>query len=197
MTRSLPVLCATLLFAGRVCGFQPAESPPAAATARSVTPFAATGSVQYGFSPHDSVDQMIIAAIDAAREQVLVQAFSFTHRRIGDALIRAYRRGIDVRVVADQEQSEQLDPAVLRSLARAGIPLLVDPQHSAAHNKVMVIDGAGAGCAVITGSYNFTYAAQSRNAENALVLRGNLPLCAAYQHNWSEHRAHSLPYRHR
>ena len=37
----------------------------------------------------------------------------------------------------------------------------------------------------------------NRNAENALILRGNVPLCAAYQRNWNEHRAHSLPYYHR
>ncbi len=51
--------------------------------------------------------------------------------------------------------------------------------------------------AVMTGSFNFTYAAQNRNAENALILRGNLPLCGAYPRNWNEHRAHSLPYYHR
>ncbi len=193
-----PGLLFAILVGGRTLAFQPAQAPPPLVeSARPLAAFPATGTVQYAFAPHDSIDLMIIEALDAAHEQVLMQAYSFTHRRIADALIRAHRRGVDVRVIADQEQTAQLDPALMRALTRAGIPVLVDPQHAAAHNKIIIIDGRHAGCAVMTGSYNFTYAAQNRNAENALILRGNLPLCAAYQRNWNEHRAHSLPYYHR
>jgi phosphatidylserine/phosphatidylglycerophosphate/cardiolipin synthase-like enzyme len=197
MTRSLAGLCSLLLVAGRVFAFQPVEAPPYAESARPLAPFPATGTVQFAFPPHDRADLMIIEALDAAHTQILVQAYSFTHRRIADALMRAHRRGVDVRVIADHEQTVQLDPSVIHALARAGIPVQTDAQHSAAHNKIIVIDGAQVNCAVVTGSFNFTYAAQSRNAENALILRGNPPLCAAYQRNWNEHRVHSLPYYHR
>jgi phosphatidylserine/phosphatidylglycerophosphate/cardiolipin synthase-like enzyme len=80
-----------------------------------------------------------------------------------------------------------------RELVRAGVPLLSDSQHAAAHNKVIVIDSGAADCAVVTGSFNFTYAAQHRNAENALILRGNAPLCEAYFNNWRRHQLHSQP----
>jgi phosphatidylserine/phosphatidylglycerophosphate/cardiolipin synthase-like enzyme len=197
MTRSLTLFCLLSLAAGPSFGLQPAQAPAGVESARPLAPFPATGTVQYAFAPHDSADLMIIEALDAAREQILVQAYSFTHRRIADALLRAHRRGVDVRLIADQEQTAQLDPALIRALSRAGVPVLIDPQHSAAHNKIVVIDATRPNCAVVTGSYNFTYAAQRRNAENALILRGNPPLCAAYQGNWNEHRAHSLPYYHR
>jgi len=154
----------------------------------------ATGTVQYGFAPQDRVDLMIIDAINGARKQVLVQAFSFTHRGIARALIDAHRRGVEVALIADREQTETLRNGLVPELARAGVPVSIDDQHAAAHNKIIVIDAGSPGCAVITGSFNFTFAAQNQNAENAVVLRGNLPLCDAYRDNWQRHRAHALPY---
>jgi phosphatidylserine/phosphatidylglycerophosphate/cardiolipin synthase-like enzyme len=175
-----------LLFAcGNALALQPA--PP-------VAPSPATGTVQYAFTPDDRADDMIVAAIARAREQVLVQAFSFTHRRIAEALIRARGRGVEVVLIADYEQTYQIETSVVRDIADAGVPVLLDAQHASAHNKIMVIDGGSADCAVITGSYNFTHAAQFRNAENVVILKGNPPLCEAFRRNWDQHKTHSSPY---
>lgn len=46
-----------------------------------------------------------------------------------------------------------------------GIPVKIDASHAIAHNKV-VIDGE----IVITGSFNFTKAAEENNAENLLII---------------------------
>ncbi len=154
----------------------------------------ATGTVQYGFAPQDRVDLMIVDAINGARKQVLVQAFSFTHRGIAQALIEAHRRGVEVALIADREQTETLRNSMVSAIARAGVAVTLDDQHAAAHNKIIVIDAGTANCAVITGSFNFTFAAQNQNAENAVVLRGNPPLCDAYRDNWQRHHAHALPY---
>lgn len=169
------------------CGAAGQQAPP------PVTPFAAAGTVQYAFTPDDRADDMISEAIAGAREQVLVQAFSFTHRRTAEALIRARSRGVDVSVIADHEQTYQIETSVIRDIANAGVPVLLDAQHSA-HNKIMVIDAGRTDCAVITGSYNFTQAAQFRNAENVVILKGNPPLCAAFRNNWNQHKKHALPY---
>lgn len=158
-------------------------------------PFPAQGNVQYAFSPDDQADQLIIEALRGARTQILVQAFSLTHRRIADALAAAQRRGVEVIVLADAEQTRAADARLAKDLAKSGVAVLLDSHHAAAHNKVIVIDAAAADCAVITGSYNFTYAAQHRNAENVLLLRANAGLCRAYARNWYRHRLHSLPYR--
>ena len=166
--------------AGAAAALQPAPT----------VPFAAAGTLQYAFTSDQHADGMIIAAIDAAHRQVLVQAYSFTHRRIADALVRAKHRGVEVAVLADQEQTHA-NPGTLRDVARAGVPVLLDAHHAAAHNKVIVIDSGSADCAVVTGSFNFTYNAQHRNAENALILRGNPPLCEAYFNNWRRHQAHA------
>ncbi len=58
-----------------------------------------------------------------------------------------------------------------------------------AHNKIMVIDAN----TVVTGSFNFTKAAEERNAENVLIIR-NRDLAARYIGNWNKHAKHSEPY---
>ena len=65
----------------------------------------------------------------------------------------------------------------------------MDTKVAIAHNKVMVIDGAR----VITGSFNFTAAAQKSNAENLLVIDDGA-LAAEYKANWERRRAVSVRY---
>jgi phosphatidylserine/phosphatidylglycerophosphate/cardiolipin synthase-like enzyme len=155
----------------------------------------AQGTVQYAFTPGRDTTNLIVDAIDAARTQVLVQAYSFTHRRIAAALIRAQRRGVEVAVLADSGQAQEAEDRIYRSLTNAGIPVRLDARHAAAHNKVLVIDADAADCAVITGSFNLTYAAEDKNAENVLLLRGNRLLCAAYRDNWYRHQPHAQAWR--
>ena len=155
----------------------------------------ARGTIQLAFTPGDDVAGLIVAAIGKARRQVLVQTYSFTHQDIAQALVNARRRGIDVQVIADQRQMETIATSKLEWLAEQGVPVWIDSEHAAAHNKVMVIDNGLPEAAVITGSFNFTQAAQHRNAENLLILRGNPNLTEAYAANWRRHKIHSLPFR--
>ena len=153
------------------------------------------GSAQVAFSPGDDAGALVVEAIAQARQQVLVQAYSFTHKAIAEALVAAHRRGVDVRVIADHDQDASIATTLVGYLARQGVPVWLDAQHGAAHDKVMVIDAGQPGATLITGSFNFTHAAQYRNAENLLILRGNPVLTEAYAANWRRHRAHSLPVR--
>ncbi len=52
-----------------------------------------------------------------------------------------------------------------------------------------MIDGA----VVITGSFNFTKAAEDKNAENLLVIRDRV-LAGRYIENWRDHAGHSEGY---
>ena len=122
------------------------------------------------------------------KQTIFVQAYSFTSAPIAQALVNASRRGVKVEAILDKSQrTEHYSEADF--LARAGIPVYIDAAHAIAHNKVMVIYDE----AVITGSFNFTRAAEEHNAENLLVLRDG-DLAARYQENWQKHRAHSEPY---
>ena len=149
--------------------------------------------IQFAFSPDADAAGLVIDAIDAARAEILVQAFSFTHARIAAALLRAHRRGVDVQVIADPGQIELIEQNVVGFLAAGGVRVFTDATHSAAHNKIVVLDADGVRPGVVTGSFNFTFAAQYRNAENILLIRDNRDLVRAYRENWERHRAHSTP----
>jgi phosphatidylserine/phosphatidylglycerophosphate/cardiolipin synthase-like enzyme len=152
---------------------------------------AASGTIQLAFSPEDDTGALVIQAIHDAKKQVLVQTFSFTHRKIAQALIEAKRRGVDVQLIADEEQIRRMQRGLVPEIAAGGVPTFVDRDHDSAHNKIMVIDAGLPQATVITGSFNFTHAAQYRNAENLLIFRGNPQLTRAYLKNWQHHRSHS------
>lgn len=180
----------------------PVQWIPAAQAARTAQQhtgeplqMSARGSIQLAFTPGDDVAGLIVSTISKARRQVLVQTYSFTHKDIAQALVDAKRRGLDVQVVADRQQMETIATSRVEWLAEQGVPVWVDTEHAAAHNKVMIIDNGTPDVALITGSFNFTHAAQYRNAENLLVLRGNPTLAEAYAANWRRHKIHSIPLR--
>ncbi len=118
----------------------------------------------------------------------MVQAYSFTSVPITKALLNAHKRGVKVEVILDKSQrTEQYSSATF--FFNAGIPTKIDAQDAIAHNKVMIIDGE----TVITGSFNFTKAAEENNAENLLVIHDR-KLADRYERNWQEHEKHSEVY---
>jgi phosphatidylserine/phosphatidylglycerophosphate/cardiolipin synthase-like enzyme len=165
------------------------DSPPATGTR-----FAATGSIETAFTPGDRIDNLIIAAIAGAKREVLVNAYSFTQRSIARALVAARKRGVSVQVIADSQQAATLPQNVLTELAKGGVDVWLDANYQAAHNKVIVVDADTASATTITGSYNFTVAAQWHNAENVLILRDNRDVARAYRDNWLRLKAHATPW---
>ena len=146
------------------------------------------------FTPWDDAEGAIMRAIRAAQRQVLVQAYVFTSGAIAGELINAKKRGVDVRITADQEQTERINTSRIGDLARAGIPVWIESRYQSAHNKTMVIDAGTPAAVVITGSYNWTVAAQRRNSENVLIVSGAPDLARDYKANWERHRNDALPY---
>jgi len=166
--------------------------PAASGWARD--PLPASGSVEFAFTPGDDAEGAIVHALGEARQAVYVQAYLFTSRALAHALIDAWQRGVKVDVLTDREMVTKGENSLIPLLAEAGIPVGLETRYAAAHNKIILIDPQEAAGAVITGSYNFTYSAQARNAENLLILRGNPELARAYLDNWQHHRSEALPY---
>ena len=118
------------------------------------------------FTPGGNCTEAIVHALGEAKRTVLVQAYSFTSAPIAKALLDAHKRGVQVQVILDKSQrTEKYSSADF--LANQGVPTMIDANHAISHNKVMIIDGE----TVITGSLNFTKAAQYKNAENLLIIR--------------------------
>ncbi len=144
------------------------------------------------FSPGGNGEDLILQAIAAAQHVILVQAYSFTDRRIIAALGKAKSDGVEVRVILDktdiQPYAGRTPVALLISAEH--IPVWIDSAVHIAHNKVMIIDNEE----LITGSYNFTYSADYDNAENLLVIRGAPELIEAYIGNWKWRQSCAQPY---
>ncbi len=144
--------------------------------------------IQIYFSPGGGCTEAIVHEIDRAKTEIRVQAYSFTSTPIAKALVNAHKRGVNVDILLDRSQrSERYTSATF--LKNAGIPTYIDDKHAIAHNKIIIIDKA----TVITGSFNFTKAAEENNAENLLIISSK-GLSKFYLENWQSHREHSEPY---
>jgi phosphatidylserine/phosphatidylglycerophosphate/cardiolipin synthase-like enzyme len=140
------------------------------------------------FTPGGNCTEQIVKALGEAQRSILVQAYSFTSAPIAKALLEAHTRGVQVQVILDKSQrTEQYSSADF--LANQGVPTLIDANHAIAHNKIMIIDGQ----TIITGSFNYTKAAQEKHAENVLIIR-DPALAAQYTQNWQAHAQHSQSY---
>ena len=162
----------------------PAVASPSAPLAQQL------GNVEVYFSPRGGATDAIVREIEAAKRHVKVQAYSFTSAPIAKALTDAHARGIRVTAVLDKSQrSERYSSATF--LHNHGVPVLIDEKHAIAHNKIILIDDD----TIITGSFNFSKAAEERNAENLLIIKDQPALMRVYQDNFRSHVEHSVAYR--
>jgi phosphatidylserine/phosphatidylglycerophosphate/cardiolipin synthase-like enzyme len=151
--------------------------------------FKSSGTVDVYFSPEGGATNAIVNELNGAKSEILLQAYSFTSAPIAKALVDAKKRGVYIEAVLDKSQrTEKYSSADF--VAHAGIQVYIDSRHKIAHNKIMVIDRS----TLITGSFNFSKAAEKSNAENLLILKGNKPLVDRYIQNFEEHKGHSDGY---
>jgi phosphatidylserine/phosphatidylglycerophosphate/cardiolipin synthase-like enzyme len=140
------------------------------------------------FAPGGSPTKAVVAELAAAHRTVHVQAYSFTSAPIAKALVDAKRRGVNVEAILDKS-NERAQYSSADFLAHEGVETYIDSRHAIAHNKIMIIDDS----IVLTGSFNYTKAAEEKNAENLLVVRDE-SLAREYEANWEKHLAHSESY---
>lgn len=141
------------------------------------------------FSPKGGCLDAAVAEVARARSEVLVQAYSFTAKPLCDALIEARKRGVHVTILLDKS-NEVERYSDLHIFLEAGLEPLIDAAHAIAHNKVMVIDSS----VVITGSFNFTKAAENQT-RRICSSSGMGRLAAKYAANWETHLGHSQWYK--
>ena len=140
------------------------------------------------FSPNGGCTEAIVDQIDNAKSEILIQAYSFTSAPIAKALVNAHKRGVHVEIILDKSnKSEKYSAGDF--IAHMGVTTYIDSRHAIAHNKIIIIDKE----TVITGSFNFTKAAEEKNAENLLIIK-NKKLAEIYIDNWYKHKEHSEKY---
>ena len=141
------------------------------------------------FPPKTKCLPRIIKLIDGSKKTIFLQCYSFTSKPIAIALLKAKRRGVDVQIITDKSQIKKSDSLVARLHAKR-IPVFVDHRVAIAHNKTMIIDGK----IVLTGSYNWTNAAEKRNAENLVIFYNHAGLVKDYTQNWMERKNASVAF---
>lgn len=128
------------------------------------------GLPEVAFSLEGPPGELLIAEFDAAQERIDAAVYTFTDAAIAEALERAQDRGVAVRLVTDAAQSATLSgqQTIIARLTNSGLPLCARGGVSGGimHHKYAVIDGRF----VLTGSFNWTDAANHRNAEDLLRI---------------------------
>jgi phosphatidylserine/phosphatidylglycerophosphate/cardiolipin synthase-like enzyme len=141
--------------------------------------------VEVCFTPTQKCAPVIVREIASAQKSIRVLAYGFTAPAIEQALVDAHKRGVDVQIVLDRSNQTQ-KASGLSLMERIGIPARIDARHAIAHSKLIEIDDA----VVIGGSYNYTTGAETRNAENVMVVR-SAAVAAECVANWNLHFAHA------
>ena len=129
-----------------------ASSAPAAAIAEAC------------FSPQHDCASRIVRLFEGARRSVDVCVFTITDDRITEAITRAHRRGVALRVITDNDKSYDVGSDIQR-LERAGVPVRLDVTAFHMHHKFALFDGE----LLLNGSYNWTRSASLNNEENFIL----------------------------
>ncbi len=143
------------------------------------------------FTPGRNCTCVLVNKLNHAHQSIDAQVYTFTSYKIARALIRAQRRGVQVKVLTDKSNFDSDYHSSIASLLKAHIPVWCDNKVTIAHNKVMVIDNH----IVETGSFNYTYAANHYNAENMLII-DNKKLAKQYLVNWQRRLKRSYRVQH-
>lgn len=152
----------------------------------------ASGRLEVAFSPNEGSERLVVKVIDSAQSELRILAYSFTSAPVVDALLRAKRRRVDIKVVADYKENIVDDHsgkarAALNALATAGIDVRTIAAYPIHHDKLLVSDRQ----TVEVGSFNYSAAAATRNSENVLVNWDNVNLAAVYLSHFERNYAQS------
>ncbi len=152
------------------------------------TPSVVALEVMTGFSPGGTAQTLVLTAISEAQQSIDVAAYSFTSKQVSLALLKAHKRGVVVRVLADEKANSSQYTAVT-FLANQGVSVRLTRQYKIMHNKFSVTDQKS----VQTGSFNYSAAADKSNAENVLVLRDSPATAGAYTNEFNRLWAEGYP----
>ncbi|MFW5752027.1 MAG: phospholipase D-like domain-containing protein [bacterium] len=108
----------------------------------------------------------LIELIGSAQEEVLGAFYDLTSHDVVSALIQAHKRGVQVKLVIESDNTGE---ETISKLVSCGIPVVGDQRSGLMHNKFIIIDKK----LVWTGSYNLTHNGAFRNNNNAIVINSS------------------------
>ena len=148
--------------------------------------YTAFASIDVYFSPVNDPEGAVIQELDKAKGTIDMAMYYFTDRDLANAVIDAHDRGVRVRIYLDKDQ-EEAKYSKSRYMVKHGVPVLYSSNPYIMHHKFCVIDNE----VVVTGSYNWTASAGTRNNENLLVIHDAKitdEYSAEFNRLWNNHR---------
>lgn len=194
----LPAAVAAALLFATPAGFARSDLFKRAVTAiesSHSTEVPATGRMEVAFSPDEGSEHLVIKVIDSAHSEIRMLSYSFTSAPVTQALLRAKKRGVDVKLVADEKNNGAQDRsgkarAALSALVNAGVDVRTIRVYPIHHDKVVIADGE----TVELGSFNYSDAAAHKNSENVLVNWKNPALAKVYLQHFARNYSRSTAY---
>nr|BDD46493.1 hypothetical protein 1 [bacterium] len=118
------------------------------------------------FSPSQkALNEGVIPRINLAKKRIYISMFLITQQDIVNALIKAKKRGVDVKLIIEANHASE-KYSKHNELRKAGIPVKIEDWGGKMHSKAAIIDD---NC-VISGSTNWTFTAFNYNDENLLIF---------------------------
>lgn len=118
------------------------------------------------FSPQDTpITTAIITSIKNAKNSICVEAFIITHKGFAEELVKAKKRGVDVKVIIDATSARN-KYTMHTYLRNNGILVKTENFAGKMHKKSVIIDNS----IVYSGSMNFTKSGNVYNDENCLKI---------------------------
>ena len=127
----------------------------------------------------DSLEAAIIGFIDGATSELLISVQELDHAPIAEALIRARRRGVHVRMILEQDYlreqgvppdnslgSQAINRDLLVEILQVGVDAKADYNPDIFHQKFVIRDRS----AVLTGSTNFTTTGVTKNLNHVAII---------------------------
>ncbi|MGJ8657756.1 MAG: phospholipase D-like domain-containing protein [Akkermansiaceae bacterium] len=116
------------------------------------------------FSPGEDCLNRIRRFISEAQHTLDICVFTITDNRIVEKIIEAHQRGIKIRIISDNDKSEDLG-SDMDHLDESGIHCVFDTTPAHMHHKFAIADGH----TLLNGSFNWTRSATTANSENILI----------------------------
>ena len=116
------------------------------------------------FSPGDTCLRRLRDLMRGCKATLDICVFTIADDRLTDAILDCHARGVQVRVVSDNDKQHDSGSDIAR-LRDRGVPVRLDDAPYHMHHKFALVDG----CVLANGSFNWTRSATEKNDENLVV----------------------------
>jgi phosphatidylserine/phosphatidylglycerophosphate/cardiolipin synthase-like enzyme len=131
---------------------------------------ASTPGTRVIFSPKGGTSTELARLIKASKKAIVVAAYAFSSKYLGQALTAALKRGAKIRIILDGDNARK-SYSIDEWFVGEGIEVrFITVKGGNMHHKFMLIDGK----ILMTGSYNFTNESEFRNYEAAIFTNNKV-----------------------